>query len=580
MQFRTLWYPKSPEPWRLALALLLMLCGALVRAADPEPATGEACRDGPELSRMQTFNFLRNKAQLAFAKSLQGDLVVGSISYTRYNVFNSEDPRENNWLYNLANRFNVVTWESVVHSQMLVAEGDPYNPALMAESERLLRELPFLYDARVIPRRVCGNRVEVEVFTRDIWTLNPTLSLSRSGGDNSSAFGITDSNVLGSGKELGLIYENDPDRSGASLNYRDPAVLNSRWHLALTYGDNSDGYYRNLGIERPFFSVYEAWSAGGNITQGKLEETTWYRGDEVTEFNHEYDRFHVFGALADNPEEGHRVGRWQAGVHYETNDFEYSDSKIPPAQLPESRNYAYPFIGYQSIEDQYLKVRNMNYIGRTEDFYTGESYHWTLGWSAEAFGASRDLLAFDAYYRNTLWISKHGMWRVQVDANGYVSPDDWEYENLWTALTTSYYYRQHNQWTFYSSARMDYTKGLTSDRQVVLGGENGMRGYERNYQVGDRSYVLNIEERYYSDLHIFRLFRVGAAAFLDVGRAWYDDRDNGANGGTLVDVGIGLRLNSSRANKNRVVHVDLAFPLASGDDVDSVQLLFRVREQF
>ncbi|TGD71607.1 hypothetical protein E4634_18385 [Mangrovimicrobium sediminis] len=569
------------RPGRAWLACSLTLCGS---AALAQPGPGgpgaDACREGPPLSGDEKFNFRISDAQQAFNRSLQGDLVVGHIEYIRYNVFNSEDPRERNWLYDLANRFNVVTWESVVHSQLLVREGGTYDAYALAESERLLRDLPFLYDARVIPRRVCGQVVDLEVITRDIWTLNPTISLSRSGGGNSATLGITDSNVLGSGKQVGLLYDNDPDRSGYSLIYGDPALFNSRWQMHAVYSDNSDGYYRNLAVERPFFSVYEPWSAGTSATQGKLEEATWFRGDEVTEFEHRYDRVRLFGAFADDPEEGHRVGRWSLGVHYETNDFDYSDSNIPPEALPASRDYVYPFVGYQSIEDQYLKVRNMNYIGRTEDFYTGERYHWSLGWSGEAFGASRDLLALDAHYGNTLWIDEGNMWRVQAYANGYLSPDEGDFENLWFTLYTSYFHRQHHNWTFYSAARVDLTNGLTDDRQVLLGGDNGMRGYERNYQVGDRSFVINLEERYYSDWHPFRLFRLGGALFLDVGRAWYDDEDNGANDGTLVDVGVGLRLNSSRANKRRVIHVDLAFPLATGDDVDDVQLLFRVRDQF
>lgn len=579
-RFRFRYRPPRLSPPRHRTLAALLLCWFSVPLASAAAEGSGACREAPPLSRQEKFNFQINGVQGDFADSISPDSVIGEINFTRYNVFNLQDERENNWLYRLANRINTLTWDSVIESQLLIATGDPYRPVMLAESERILRDLNFLYDARVIPTRVCGERVDVEVVTRDIWTLNPTVSFSRSGGENSTTLGLTDSNVLGSGKELGLFYEDDPDRSGYSVFYRDPAINDSRWTLEMTYADNDDGFYHELEVERPFFSVYQDWAAGGHALQNEFEQATWFRGDEVTEFNHRHEEVRLFGAIAEQPELGSRVGRWYAGVHYETNTFSYSDSDIPPDQLPEDRDYAYPFIGYESVEDSFLKVRNMSYIGRTEDFFTGERYRWSLGWSSESLGATRDQLALDGHYQNSLWVNERNLWRLETLVNGYLNVDDGDFENLWVTLSSDYYYRHHDKWTFYTNARLDYASGLTQDRQVLLGGETGLRGYERNYQAGDRSFVVSFEERYYTDYHPFRLFRLGFAAFLDVGRAWYDDRDNGENGGTLADVGIGLRLNSSRANKDRVIHVDLAVPLVKGENVDSVQLLFRVRDHF
>lgn len=563
-----------------AAAALATLLAAGIASGQASAAEDIACAAPPPQTRKERFNFEDSPELTAFASTLTPDLIIGEITFTRYNVFNLEDPKESNWLYGLANRFNIITWESVIRQQLLVAEGDPYNAARLAESERLLRNLGFIFDARVLPVRRCGEVVDLEVVTRDVWTLTPTIGLSRSGGGNSYSLGISDSNVLGSGKEVALYTESDPDRSGHTLIYRDPAVLGSRWVMRMTYSDNDDGYYRNLGLQRPFFSVYTDWSAGGRATQGKLEQATWFRGDEVTEFEHTFDQYTLFGGVGVNLVEGKRVGRWRYGLYRETNQFSFSDSNIPPDQLPDDRDYAYPFIDYESTEDEFIKVINMNYIGRTEDVYVGERYRWRLGWSDDSFGATRDQLAFRASYLNTLAASDRRLWEVDTELSGFWTVEDNEFENFWWTIHSSYIQRHTDKQSLFVGARFDYTRGLTDDLQVVLGGDNGLRGYDRNYQVGDRSFVISLEERYYSDWHPFRLVRVGAAAFLDVGRAWYEDRDNGANGGVLANAGIGLRFNSSRASLGRVIHVDLAFPLTGGDDVDSVQILFRARARF
>jgi outer membrane translocation and assembly module TamA len=93
------------------------------------------------------------------------------------------------------------------------------------------------------------------------------------------------------------------------------------------------------------------------------------------------------------------------------------------------------------------------------------------------------------------------------------------------------------------------------------------------YQSGNKSVLINLEERYYSDWNPFRLIRVGGAVFYDGGRAWGGSNPNEANSGWLNDVGIGLRLLTDRSAVGNVLHIDLAFPLNRAEGIDAVQLL-------
>ena len=126
---------------------------------------------------------------------------------------------------------------------------------------------------------------------------------------------------------------------------------------------------------------------------------------------------------------------------------------------------------------------------------------------------------------------------------------------------------------FYLALDLDYTRNLPTNKQLLLGGEENLRGYPLRYQDGDRRFLLTLERRYYFDTHWYRLFRTGAALFVDVGRAWFPGEENKGATGVLSDVGFGLRFASSRAEKNRTLHVDIAFPLEKQDDIDSVQFL-------
>ena len=559
------------------------VCAALFAAlllGHSSTLRAQECVEAAPQSETDAFRFIPSAEHEAIATAVPAGTKIRSIRVTRYSVFDMEDPDENNRLYRWANDFHSITREWVVRDHLLIEEGEGYNAARLRESERILRDLKFIYDASVRVWRWCGEFADVEVITRDIWTFTPLLSFNRSGGENDYTIGFRDSNFLGTGKQFTIRYESDEERSGTNFVYSDPSVFGSRWRTRISWTENDDGHDRSLHVVRPFFSIYERWSAGTALEDVKLEEKLWYRGDEVAEFNRETQLMRVFGGIANDLRPDRQVGRWLFGYTYEDNTFSYSDSDIPPPELPQDRTYSYPFAGFQSIEDEFVKLYNVDYLGRTEDIYVGERYRWIAGWSDESLGATRDQIVLQGNYGNTLRADQRRLWTVDGWLNGYWNVDEEEFENLWLTAETRYHLRQAEKWAVFGRLKVDYADGLTLDNQLTLGGADGLRGYDRNYQVGDRAFIFNLEQRYYSDWHPFRLIRVGLAAFVDVGRAWFQNGDNGSNGDVLANAGIGLRLNSSRAEKGSVIHLDLAFPFMKDDDVDSVQFLISVKDRF
>ena len=113
-----------------------------------------------------------------------------------------------------------------------------------------------------------------------------------------------------------------------------------------------------------------------------------------------------------------------------------------------------------------------------------------------------------------------------------------------------------------------------------LGGDSGLRGYPLRYQGGEARALLTLEQRYFTDWYPFRLFRVGAAAFIDTGRTWGETPLSTPSLGLLKDIGIGLRLGSSRSGLGNIIHIDLAFPLDGDPSISKVQLLVETKQRF
>ena len=87
-------------------------------------------------------------------------------------------------------------------------------------------------------------------------------------------------------------------------------------------------------------------------------------------------------------------------------------------------------------------------------------------------------------------------------------------------------------------------------------------------------------KRFFSNRELFHLVHVGAAAFFDAGRAWFEDDPFADSNELLRDVGVGLRLGSSRSSSGAMIHLDIAYPLDGDDSIDRLQWLVRTSETF
>ena len=152
--------------------------------------------------------------------------------------------------------------------------------------------------------------------------------------------------------------------------------------------------------------------------------------------------------------------------------------------------------------------------------------------------------------------------------------------NLITDAGARYYWRWHENYLLYVSAAGTVTDALDPDQQLLLGGDNGLRGYPLRYESGTSRALVTVEQRAFTDWYPFRLVRVGAAIFTDVGRTWGSGVVGNSDPGLLRDVGFGLRLGNTRSGLGNVVHVDFAFPLGNSAGIQKFQFLVQTLQSF
>jgi len=546
---------RMPLPWLVTVLALAFGAGVPTRGAAQTVATA-----------------LPSFAELEAAQARIGEVRVRSAD-----VFDTADPNEDWAIFRWANAIHIQTRASVVENALLFKRGDPVSVTVIEETERLLRGTRYLYDVQIRPVAYQDGVVDIEVLTRDSWSLIPGISASRAGGANSSGIRLREYNFLGTGTTLGIGHSSDVDRTSNQLALANDRVFGTWTAMNLSLSSNSDGYRYAASVVRPFYSLDASWAAGGSAVKDSRIEALYNAGNVVSEYRHRQDQAEVFGGWSRGRVDGW-VQRYSIGVSLLDNTYELEPGRVAPPALNQDERLIGPFVRYELIEDRYARLVNRDLIETPEFFLLGLAARVQLGWASTALGSSHDALLYDAAVSRGFEPSPDDTLLTSASLSGRYA--DGRVSKQLFGVGAKYYAAQGRRWVFYGAASGDMQTHPDVLDTLLLGGDNGLRGYPLRYQAGDKRALLTLEERLYSNVFILNLFRVGAAAFADVGRAWGGPHVNVGNPGWLADAGVGLRISSVRASTRDVVHVDLAFPFNATPDIKKVQVLVKARTSF
>jgi len=502
---------------------------------------------------------------------------IGEIVVCNEEIFDLENPEENRWLYRAADTLHRGTRREVVERELLFRSGEPFRAELLSESERMLRAERTFHAAAVVPLRYHDGVVDIGVTTRDNWSLKPSIGFKRSGGANKLHFEIQETNLLGLGKELTVLQQSDVDRSSLLFDYTDPQILGTRLRGEIAYADNSDGETRLFSLERPFFALDTRWSAGVRWFDGSAAVSRYELGEVRDRFLRSDEQVEGWFGWS-RGRDGDSISRLRVGVRLDDSAFG-ADPDYPSAPLPANRRLVYPWVSWEWLEDRFVVEHDVDRIERPEDLNLGWSTRARLGWSARGWGADRDALLVEASAARVWRPSPRQLLFPSFTLQGRLESGG--AQPFLASLGLRWHVRDFGRQAFVAAASLDVAHQLDADQQVLLGGDSGLRGYPLRYQEGDRRVLLELEQRWYGEREHFKLVRFGAAAFFDVGRAWFAGLPAGpADRGWLSDVGVGLRLAPSRTSHANVIRLDLAVPLQRDPAIASVQYLVTTATSF
>jgi len=488
-----------------------------------------------------------------FDPELEG-LPITAIHVDRKDIFDTSDPKTDAWFYRWANALHIVSKEDFIRSMLLFREGDPYSASVAAESARILRQLGIMNPVNITATRV-DDGVEVTVETRDQWTLKAGAKLGIFGDQASYYVDFEEENLVGWGKAVSVTYESDKERDSWAFGYFDPNVFNSRWRVSLLHADLSDGFTDEVVIDRPFYSLATPWTWGVSGLRQELFNHLYSQSESVVEGLHETERLSLWGG-ARLPGNGVVTRRLVAGWEHRQHlysDWIWEDGGVPYPP-PEDRLISGPRLSYEQIVNRYIVVKGFRAWAVQEDVALGPNFSLTAVYSSPFFGGDRRRVLTAGRARAA---SQLGRWLLLGDTWFSGRIEDGEAHNLVAGLQVAA--AQLGESGIQTRLLIEGSRRLDRDRQLTLGADLGLRGWDPDYFDGTGRAVLNVQWRRLLMRDVLGLFSVGVVVFGDAGKTW-NPRVGPDTEGIRFDAGAGLLFDLSHLGRSTLLRIDAAVP--------------------
>ena len=485
---------------------------------------------------------------------------IGAIEVEIGDVFDLTKPEENILIGRLADRLHSSTKEAVIRRVLLFKQGDPVNTRRIYETERLLRALPFVKDAHIIPVVRPDGTVVATVKVRDAWTTQVNAGFSSVGGQRAMNFGVDEKNFMGLGKSLAFDTSKDHERSTWGITYSDPQFLGSRWTLAAQDQVLSDGSARALTIGMPFYALDTPWSTSLGVTQKHTGLYLYDRGAQVFQAPFTQDEVQGSGAVALH-QSGDRV--WRGGLAFDRQDTGYgtivrtglTDPLLPPALT--DRRLRGAALTLSTEKDAFASFQDFLGMDTPEDYNLSLNGSMQLGSYSRALGSSVSAPYFNLQLSDGWSGSSDDLTLFTASASGRAPAS--RLANAQVNLALVQYYRVTEAQILAGLAAVDLGCRLDPENWYYVGGDQGLRGFPNELRPGDARWLLSMDYRYLTEQRWWGLVRLGYSAFVDIGAVRQFDGMGWSR--PYSDLGCGLRLGNLKSSMGRVILLNLAVPL-------------------
>jgi len=466
---------------------------------------------------------------------------IRSIEIQRLDVFgvNIKNPGLVNpkKIERIFNKTHVNTNEAIIRKNLLIAEGDTISPLTLSDNERILRQLPYIDDARIIILPSSDDEVDIVVLTKDVYSLGGTYSFN---GLKEGTISVFEKNIIGLGQEVGFEIPYDieaPDSPGFGAHYLINNIGKSFINLKISYlegiGDKTYGF----SLRRKLISTETKYAGGISVYQMyTTEDLDILPVPEPLKYN--LQDYWLTRSFLLSRESRSRI---IVGARYTNNNvFER------PVILPNSHYFLERyklFLGSVAFSIQkYYKTNLIYNYGRTEDIPYGGLFKATIGKEFNEYKERRYLSTEISFGKSS---EDLGYFYASAGLSTFFNETKTEQGLL--SLKLNYFsnlLRLRNN-TIRNFVYIDYTRGFDrySDEYLLFNRDNGFSGFKNDSINGTKRLSVSLESVIFSPINFYD-FKFAFFGFTDF-TFLCGSNELFRQGNTLSGIGLGVRIRNN-----------------------------------
>lgn len=191
------------------------------------------------------------------------DIFAPSISDTSY--------ISTKWAERTAKALHTDTRRNVILRNLLVKEGDMIDDRLLMENEVLIRNLPYIMDARFLIKIIPGSdSVDLQLLVKDLWSVGGSGAL---GGVGSGDISLWNQNILGLGHNLRTTALWDNERTpfaGYKIKYGVPNIRGSFISFAADHVNTYAERSVSMNLSRDFRTTGLKYAGAANFEKASV----------------------------------------------------------------------------------------------------------------------------------------------------------------------------------------------------------------------------------------------------------------------------------------------------------------------
>ncbi|MGB0894285.1 MAG: ShlB/FhaC/HecB family hemolysin secretion/activation protein [Parashewanella sp.] len=503
---------------------------------------------------------------------------IDRIIVQNHNIF-SESGADTIFIHRWANQLHTNTQVSVILDSLNFKTHDVVDIKQLQESQRILRRLPYISDAKVYvadknfftDQSSHGKTIIVETW--DNWSLLPTLNFSHRDNENKYTFGAKEDNLLGLGVGARLNYQSGKDRSGYLFAMNAPLKWIEHGNVSSSFYNNNDGKAFFFDLDKPFYALDTRYSFSVNVQNEIRIDTIMQNGQDLSQYRHRINFVNSqFGWMVRRTDNS--AARLLIGVT--RNEHEFTLQQMKP--IPMHRDDNYIWLGYEYLQDDFEVLRNIRFINKNEDINLGWHHRITFGVETENVRK----VNVPGYHVN--WVASKGsligahLWLMRMQGFASLATKNRDFYRV--DLLSEYFHHFNDKWIGYGRGKLTFSKNLPLDMLNSLGDEEGIRGFPDDYQHGDNTWQARAELRYIPNINLYQLADLGWVVFTDIGKASGGRSKFNSYKDVIASIGIGARIYSSKSSFGNVAHIDLVYPFSKDPKIGGFEWRFIVRSHF